>query len=194
MLGHISVSDSTIIDIEQKDMLKILSPGCLFKPEKSSKLLFTIFQKLVNLEAGNYLISHKKTESNVVIYESINTSQQSSVKGIVYYDLHEAHANSPQLDSETIPYIPFFFTNKPDQIPYTFPINPQAITQPFKKEYCFKFLENGVCNNPNCFYIHDKPSSFVKYCFAFAKTGQCPDPNVKKKNQIEKRINIYFYI
>jgi hypothetical protein len=110
------------VDIEYKDMMGILPPGCLFKPEKSSKILYIILDKLQNLSLGNYLLNHKAADNNVVIYEKIEvtSSYQDTSR---YYDLHESHKRSPLIDIETIPYIPVRWIPRPGVVSESFPIN-----------------------------------------------------------------------
>jgi hypothetical protein len=61
-------------------------------PEKSSKLLFSVFEKLIHLQQGNYLVSHKPGDTNVVIYEAIKEASEDLSK---YYDLHESYKKAP---------------------------------------------------------------------------------------------------
>ena len=90
LLGRINIFESSILDIEYKDMVGILPPGCLFKPEKSSKILYVVLDKLQGLGAGSYLLSHKAGDHNVVIYEKVEvtSSYQDTSR---YHDLHESH-------------------------------------------------------------------------------------------------------
>ena len=89
-IGRINIFESSIIDIELKDMVSILPPNCLFKPEKSSKILLVILEKLMNLPTEEwYLLSHKAGDHNVVVWNSQDKEKSTDLSR--YYDLIEAH-------------------------------------------------------------------------------------------------------
>lgn len=156
----------------------------LNRPEKSSKVLFTILERISVLQEGNYIISHKAGDYNVVILESVKDSSQELSK---YYDLHEAHKRSPLMDIETIPYIPVRWMPKPNQIAETFPIDPEAkstileIAAKFP-DICPNFVQFGSCTVQGCPLVHKYqetsksitiPRHFKKYCHSFALMGFC---------------------
>lgn len=89
--------DSSFISIERKDMPAILPVGGLFKydyssmtiadefrPEKSSKFLFVTLDKLKQLGDGEYLLTHRPRDFNVVLYKAVPFSE-SQVIGLPFY-------------------------------------------------------------------------------------------------------------
>lgn len=132
---------------------------------------------------GNYLISHKEGDNNIVIYENITQNDIKPISVSFDYDLYQAHNNSPVTDIETIPFIPTRWISKPNQIPFTFPINKILKEENDSLEnYCPNFIKFGECTIKGCGLIHAKlfkKFRNVKFCYSFAKNGICDKIEVK---------------
>lgn len=68
---------------------------------------------------GNYLLSHGFGQNQVAILRNVD-------KPLSDYDLHLDYKNAGTTDMITIPYVPLVWAGAPDQIPYTFPIEPDT--------------------------------------------------------------------
>ena len=53
------------------------------------------------MDEGEYLLSHKSGESNIVILKGEKNSNLNELSK--YYDVIQAHEKAPQIDTETIP-------------------------------------------------------------------------------------------
>eukprot|EP01117_Protostelium_nocturnum_P010662 TRINITY_DN383_c1_g1_i2.p1 TRINITY_DN383_c1_g1~~TRINITY_DN383_c1_g1_i2.p1 ORF type:complete len:855 (-),score=194.21 TRINITY_DN383_c1_g1_i2:2399-4963(-) len=191
LLGRIDPENGRVVEVEHKDMPSILPTGCVFKPEVPSKFIFSVFQQLDQLVEGQYLISHKLNEFNVIIYRSVSSSES---KPICDYDLHLAHKSTPAVDFESIPLclVKWDMASHPNQIPYTFPLN--RVSTPKLTLLCFSFLQKGICEAENCGKIHsnlmqlnssglpllkEKHQFGGRHCHFFASYGFCKQSNCK---------------
>jgi hypothetical protein len=170
ILARVNVHNSRIMFVEHKDMPAILPPGCIFKPALSSKILFVILQKLTSGQfgPGQYLLSHKPNDRHIAILKAVDSTKPSHSPGQqqqhLFYDLHTSHASSGTTDTQTFPFIPPVWGPLPNQIPYTFRINPdlrpdREIKQKIQKlakniKYCRAFADRGVCNKEDCPFPH----------------------------------------
>jgi len=193
VLGRIDVKDSKLLQMEYKDMPSILPSGCLFKPGHSAKIVFVLLQKLLTLPEGRYLISHNPKDENILIYRS-TSSPPLQLDNVAMdcakdfdYDLHNAYQNSGMTDTETIPYIPTKWIHQPNQIPYTYPLNPNLNSKAYKLQYghihhCFSFALTGTCpQTGNCQFPHLTRNEVENFVAAKPKKKK---PKKKKKKEM----------
>eukprot|EP01119_Soliformovum_irregulare_P000721 TRINITY_DN10535_c0_g1_i1.p1 TRINITY_DN10535_c0_g1~~TRINITY_DN10535_c0_g1_i1.p1 ORF type:complete len:235 (+),score=116.99 TRINITY_DN10535_c0_g1_i1:545-1249(+) len=170
-------------------MPAILPPNCLFRPENSLKIVWTIFQKMHAVNSGKFLLSHKSGDHNILIYSQVEDSHGN-------LDLQLQLQHPLQVDLETIPYVPTkWVPSMPNQIPETLPIDPRrkSIFAKFQVEKpqmshgkflgvkcCHAFAEHGVCNNEFCHYSHMYPDEI-------RKRSREKHKKTKKKKQERKK-------
>jgi hypothetical protein len=97
-------------------------------------MIYPLFERLLHFGEGDYLLSHKTGENNVVISKATEKQQQINAEAIEAqkkqqqnlskYDLHTAHKFSPLLDTETFAWRKPRWHFKGEQIPETFPVLP----------------------------------------------------------------------
>ncbi|XP_037538838.1 little elongation complex subunit 2 [Nematolebias whitei] len=99
---------------------------CGFKSSKSLNILHHLLKKLIELEEGQYLITHKAGEPFVTILKAVNGKASRGA-----YNLQEVHSSVPQPPSSgLVPWVPVDsavvlpFHRKHGQIPCTFPPKP----------------------------------------------------------------------
>ncbi|KAG0379179.1 hypothetical protein BGX24_001415 [Mortierella sp. AD032] len=156
-LPSVSIKDTSALKVQEREI------GDWIKP--NMRLIHYILGKLQHLGPGQYILAHKRHDVSANVYRAVQTSSsenalgtkdesQSSSSGLAahkgQYDLHAAHASSPQplsdakvessgghsggggsssggADDDLL----LRWIGTPDQIPGTFPYDPESDT--FKK-------------------------------------------------------------
>jgi hypothetical protein len=157
-LPSISIKDTSALKVQDREI------GDWIKP--NMRLIHYILGKLQNLGPGQYILAHKRHDVSANVYRAVKTSsgehaagtnnesKSSSGAAVQHkgqYDLHAAHASSPQplSDAKVEPAgalsggggsssggadddLLLRWIGTPDQIPGTFPYEPESDTS-FKK-------------------------------------------------------------
>lgn len=119
-IGRVDIFDSEISEIKKKSMSGIVGEESKFSPQHSMKRFFTALQCLMTLDPGQYLMAHRRYQSTIQVFESVQDERRSE------YNLHEDYKNAGETDFKTAPYVPPLWRPIPNQIPYTFPIAPDS--------------------------------------------------------------------
>ncbi|KAG0273678.1 hypothetical protein BGZ95_010514 [Linnemannia exigua] len=156
-LPSISIKDTSALKLQDREIWDWIKPNM--------RLIHYILGKLQHLGPGQYILAHKRHDVSANVYRAVQTSpsenasgakdeSQTSSSGLAahkgQYDLHAAHASSPQplSDAKVEPSgghsggggsssggadddLLLRWIGTPDQIPGTFPYEPESDT--FKK-------------------------------------------------------------
>ncbi|CAG8448324.1 6093_t:CDS:10 [Ambispora leptoticha] len=124
-----------------------------YRPMAYSKLLQNILKQLhTSLPKGTFILSHKKKDLHLTVYESVSEDFNQSNAKPKLYDLHTAHSQLPQMDLETVPFVKLQWTGPTEQVAYTFP----PVTS-----FCFTYANKGLCSNQKCRFPHVRIASGV---------------------------------
>ncbi|KAL4641948.1 little elongation complex subunit 2 isoform X1 [Arapaima gigas] len=128
-VGHINAHTSKLSLMEEISPRRIRTIFSDFMPVKSLNTLYHLLKKVVGLQEGQYLFTHKAGEPIVTIAKATDGKKISRAT----YDLHHAHSGLPQPPSHgTVPWVPvdpsrvLSFHLKHGRVPCTFPPRPMA--------------------------------------------------------------------
>lgn len=156
-LPSISIKDTSALKVQDREIWDWIKPNM--------RLIHYILGKLQHLGPGQYILTHKRNDVSANVYRAVNTSSGEQATGANneshrsssttahhkgQYDLHAAHASSPQplsdarvepagalsgggsssgvMDDDLL----LRWIGTPDQVPGTFPYEPESDTS-FKK-------------------------------------------------------------
>lgn len=102
-VGHIDAFTSKLFMLEEFTPDRIADKFVDFKPVNSLNILHHLLKKVIGLQEGKYLLSHKAGDPLVTIFKDCDGKTATRTT----YNLHRAHSSLPQAPSPlSVPWVP----------------------------------------------------------------------------------------